>query len=958
MIFENQPHQQECVRRILTALAGINFNDSVDDKVWRLRENLKTMAQESRAPNIPICDKWGIDILMETGTGKTFIYLNTIFELYKQFNQKKFIIVLPRTAIKQGVLQNIQLTDSYFFEKYGKHLNVIDYGKNSIGSVQNDFIHSDDLSVLVITNSAFNSRKNIINKKEETLYEHGSTWKGLVSRQPVIIIDEPHLLKGNQTTKYLDEMTDSLRLRFGATFPREDEHRLANAAYVLDSISSFNQYLVKQIRVNTEFVNREESSIRIQNIRTKKLFTVCYNINEQLHKTTIRLGDDVGVKTGVGKYKGVSVVKIKTTEVLLSSGERLQADVGYELNDDEIRLMIRRTIALHFEKEQRYFERNIKTLSLFFIPRVQDFRQQEGQASPRVKSIFEEEYRLQQRAVIAATDNTDYKAYLGKDIDDGGELRVHQGYFSGDKGNEDEKETAGVNLILNDKERLLSFDTPLRFVFSVWALQEGWDSPNVFNICKLSATKQETSRRQQVGRGLRLAVNQSGKRLSHKQLGEKESVFYDINTLDMIISGQEQHFIHAIQNEIMQASYAVVGDRLSNEQLVNAGLNANEAMNLLFGLQSAGIIEFDKAANDYKINSSVLPYLRAHRGDFQILQDEARYQFICGLFDNNHDNMVKDGNQKPKMVKVRRAQWREFQQLWETINKESKIVYQAINEQKIIHATVAAFAAEDIQSVHNHHTRQKLDPQTNKINNVEETTAAYDTAIDVFFTQHTIADYATEFAKTEKYPLAFIVALFNQLDMNKFKGNPAKSGRFIRQILREEIHKTVLCQVSYEFGQTSIYANELQDEQGELIEEVKHTALGRFYADDKPQDVFLYDTVVYDSNIEKNSILNNPSEVNGSQIVVFAKLPKINIPTPYKTYNPDFAYLIKTADGKQLFLVVETKGYKFESNIPVQERQKIDYARRFFTALQQELPHVDIQFKTRINHQRLSELIP
>lgn len=955
MIFEDQPHQQQCVARILDALAGVDFAAAREAKTARLRENLEKIAREDNIPNFRFCDRWGMDVLMETGTGKTFVYIKTIFELHKKFGQDKFIIVLPRTAIKLGVIQNIKLTKSYFYDRYKKHLNVIDYPADGLSPIRNDFINSRDLSVLVITNSAFNSEKNRINQATETLIKFGNTWQGMVKQSPVIIIDEPHLLKGGQTVKYLDEMTDSLRLRFGATFPREAEHQLSNQAYVLDSVSSFNQYLVKQIQVNTEFINSEQSALRIHNIRAGKQFDACYNVNEQLHKTTIRKGDDIGGKTGIAAYAGVSVVKINKDKVMLNPRATLEAGAGaYQLNDEEIRLMIRRTIALHFEKEQRYFERGVKTLSLFFIPRVDDYR---GGDNPRVKSIFETEYRAKRREIYAATDNAAYQAFLDKDGIADGALRVGEGYFSGDRGrNKDDKEAAGINVILNEKERLLSFDEPLRFVFSVWALQEGWDNPNIFNICKLAGADKETSRRQQVGRGLRVAVNQNGKRLTYKQLGEKESDFYDINTLDMVVSGQEQHFIHAIQHEIMAASFALMGGDISVALLGAKGVKEREAIRLLCKLEDAGIVAYNEKTDDYDIRSPIADYLNAHREELSSFLPADRCQFILGIFNTNHDNMVKDGNKKAKMVKVRQSQWREFQQLWEAINKKARIVYRAINEQDIVGEVAAAFNRENIPPLQNRSTTDIYDPRANKIINVRETTADYETQ-PRYFEKRAIADYATHFAKEEKYPLPLVINLFNQLDIKKLKDNPAKSGRFIRDALKEAIHKTILREVSYQFNETSIYANELQNERGELIEEIAHTKLGRFYAPEEAKREFLYDTVVYDSKIEKDGMLNDATYINGGQIVVFAKLPKISIPTPYKTYNPDFAYLVVAADGKKLFLVVETKGYKYESDIPEEERRKIGYAKRFFEALQRELPDVDIQYKTRINRQQLSELI-
>ena len=273
--------------------------------------------------------------------------------------------------------------------------------------------------------------------------------------------------------------------------------------YSLDSISAFREYLVKGITVHTLINESEQSGLKLSFTESnKKAFMVVYDINNVVYRKRIVRGEDIGVKTGLTNYKGVKSVKITKDKVFLDNQTVLELSKGaYELGDAEMREMIKTTIEKHFEKEARLFKRGIKALSLFFIPRVADFRAVDGKNAHRIKNIFEEEYRKKRTEILQHTADESYKKYLQKDIDEAGNLKVHEGYFSGDKGTNDKKEADGVNLILNEKKKLLSFDTPLRFIFSVWALQEGWDNPNIFTICKLADTKKDTSRRQQVGRG-------------------------------------------------------------------------------------------------------------------------------------------------------------------------------------------------------------------------------------------------------------------------------------------------------------------------------------------------------------------------------------------------------------------------------------------------------------------------
>lgn len=945
MIFEKQQYQQDCVNNIINALEDVDFKTK---NFSAIPNNLKTLAAKNHYAKFTINNHKQLDVLMETGTGKTFTYLKTIFELNKRFNQRKFIIVLPRTAIKLGVIAQIKLTREYFYNEYKKHLNYIDYPKDGLKTIQQDFINSNDLSIIITNNQAFNSNKNNINKNNaEGLFHYGSVWSGISAQNPIVIIDEPHLLKAEKTTEYLEQL-DSLFIRFGATYPdakKDEKHQLANVVYTLDSVSAFNQYLVKKIAVSTVFANSEQSSLAVHNVKARLNFDAHYNINEQLYKTKIFLKDDIGTKTGLNAYKGITVVKINAGKVFFSDGNILESsNNNYTLSELEVRQMVKQTIMLHFEKEQALFAQNIKTLSLFFISQVNHFRGD----NPLIKTIFEQEYKLIRDKVYQQTNNQDYKKYLDHDYQNG-KLQVHEGYFSGDKGkNKTEKEDNGVDIILNEKEKLLSFDTPLRFVFSVWALQEGWDNPNIFTICKLSNTDKETSRRQQVGRGLRVAVNQSGRRLTHQHLAQDEHQFYEINTLDMVVSGQEQDFIYAIQNEILEASFSIAGDTITLEILKGKELTDSEASRIFNTLEDYKIID-----NQGQIQSPILDFLTAHRQDFKIIDDE-RFEQIKQLFSNNHRPTAQDKNKKKsKMVKVRQGHWQHFKTLWEAINKKSTIVYQPLNEQTLIKNISQQFNQKPISPTTIKINKEVYNTQDNRIEFISQIQEAG----QGYFNQTDLSRFITKLSDDEKIPLRFMLALFGRLDIVQFTNNPHKAKSLLTTLIKDNIHQSMLNCVGYNFNQTNIYANSLQDKDGKLIKEIKSTQLGQRVSDEKPNDNFLYDTVIFDSNIEKNSILQDPSIINNQTITVFAKLPKINIPTPYKTYNPDFAYLLEQGDGKQLFLVVETKGYKYESDIADDEKYKIDYAKRFFKALQKELPDIDIQYKTRINGQGLGELL-
>ena len=960
MIFEKQEYQQQCVKNIISILQKVdilnhdyhNLTQAIQKEHYKNNNNSFEL-EPTKKPRL--------DVLMETGTGKTFVYLNTIFEIHKQFNKKKFIIVVPRTAIKLGIIQNIKLTKQYFFNQYKIHLEYIDYhSKSSLPTIKHDLINSDKFCVLITTNSAFNSEKNNINQPDETLFESGSVWQRIAKEKPIVIIDEPHLLKGKETKKGLDELKGSLFIRFGATYPEDKEHKLANVAYSLDSISAFNQFLVKRIRVNTVFNEEEIGTLKISKINTKeKNFDVVYDLNKVSYEKNIRLHEDIGSKTGLDTYNGRIATKI-TKETVFLSDQTLKFNESYELSDAEIEMMIRKTIEIHFDKEEDQFKQGIKTLSLFFIPKVKDFREDKENPEPRIKRIFERLYLEIWKKQKNGTQNSEYQRYLEDDYKSG-ELAVHEGYFSIDP-NKAQKESGlkkddvGINLILNNKEKLLSFDTQLRFIFSVWALQEGWDNPNVFNICKLYPTKKDISRRQQVGRGLRIAVNQQGKRLTYNHLEEKEEEFYNINTLDVIVSGKEKEFITKIQEEIQSASFSIVGDFISHALLKEKGLEEKEATQLLLLLEEKQIIRYDKNEEKYQILCSIEEFLERNKTEMMKELDvaEERYQEIQALFISNR-NQVVDGNKKSKTIKIKVEHWEKFQKLWEVINKKSKIVYQNIQEDKIIEKVAKEFNEAKIDSIRPSIKTQTLNTQENRIeNNEEESQGSVTYSIG--------EDWIKELAKEECLPLTFILKLFQKIDTKKIGCNPEKSKEILIRILKDKIHTLVIQEVKYQLSQTSIYPNRLQNDRGEMRTEIKESfELGRYITEENLKNN-LYDKLCYDSKIEEDfQKTSNMDEIkiDGSQnkLKVFAKLPRISIPTPYKTYNPDFAYLIERPGQRTLFLIVETKGYESKRAIPQKENQKIEYAEKFFKELKNEYPEVEICYQVKTDEEELLNIL-
>lgn len=958
MQFEKQDYQEECVKNIIEALKDFDFKNPSKES---LKQSLTTFYQNlgKNIPDKQQSDNMNIDVLMETGTGKTFTYIKTIFELNKTYGLNKFIIFVPRKAIKLGVKQNINLTKSYFKVDYGKELKVFEYsGDKSISPIKN-FIENNNTepSVLILTNSSIDKVNNVLKQPQELTFFNGSSilLEGLQAINPVIIIDEPHLLKGK---KFIEEFKNfkNVFLRFGATFPTEPEHKLSNMVYTLDSISSFQQYLVKKIQVST--IINSNYAIKLKETSPKKnSFKLLYFKNNQEEETTIKVAEDIGEKIGNTTYNGVHCKNIQGNTVYLSNNTKLEVlKQDYTLTEEEQRLLIKDTIKNHFEKEEKLFKKGIKTLSLFFINNISDYRGE----NPIIKKIFEEEY-IKAREEKLKDENIckEYKEYLEKDYKDG-KLQVNEGYFSTSTGSKEEQVAQAVDIILNKKEELLSFNTSLRFIFSVWALQEGWDNPNIFNICKLSNTDQETSKRQQVGRGLRLAVNQQGKRLTYNYLNNNEEEFYNINCLDISVSSAENNFIQSLQNEILQESYIIEQSFTHAELKERAILNDRKCNYFINNLENTNIVDFNEEEDKYIIKSSIYNYMQKQENKeiLTTILTQQDFNNVLNVFKplNNNHQQVSNKNIPKQMVQVRKELYNEFKELWETINKKAKIVYKNITQDTLINDITRNFIKFNILEVKIIVTKESINFKNNKIEKITQEQVGNK---DFFNNPNLFTNFIFEITKEEKLPFNFVLKLCNKIISNaqgkqNIINNPKQAKQELINIIKKTLHSSIIQNVDYNFtNQVNISNNSL------LQDSISHTLLGKYVDNtNTPPTNYLYNTIVYDSEIEKETITTDPKQVDNKTVTVFAKLPKISIPTPFKSYSPDFAYLIQTPQGKKLFLVVEAKGYNNRNDIPQEEQNKIEYAKQFFKQLQNKVgSEIDIKFTTRINKQTLIDLI-
>lgn len=963
--YEIQSYQEDCVVNIVSLFESlrqkVNFSEVL------------TAHYKKYKYNFPVQDTKNIDIMMETGTGKTFTFIKTIFELSKHFGYKKFIILIPTVPIREGTKTNLEDTKDYFKSFYAnekeKEIETFVYEGGNISAVR-QFIGTSHLSVLVMTPSSFSHKDNILNRPLEKdintpeLFVNNqeppkSYLECLKRLNPIVIMDEPHRFEGNAFKTYFDGF-ENYFLRFGATYPKKkDSLVLSNVAYVLDSISSFRQSLVKKIVVYTQdVVENTDTLVGIEKIGS----TYKALVDRFINGITIRLRDKDAL--GVGSvFNGKTIKKINKDTIVLADDTIEKVD--YSLSDESLRAMIKETIKIHFEKEKGLFEQGIKALTLFFMESDTSLFRSDN---PKIKNIFEEEYKKQYSEIVSKLDqSSEYYKFLQNDFDSDNTLQVHKGYFSGDKGNADEKVKAGVDEILKDKKKLLSFESPTRFIFSIWALQEGWDNPNVFTICKLSNQGSEISKLQQIGRGLRICVNQNLQRNTLKNLNDDQEAFWKINNLDVVVSSKEHGFVEAIQNEILSNSF-LIAETFTEQELIKtlkekSGFDDDTVVTLVDDILKEKKMIVRKAIVDGQKIYEKSPEFSAILKEQNLPEEQVKA--IESLFATDTNAYVQKAEKKKekKKVFIKPTHLQEFQNLWNAINKNAFYVLETLTaeqESQLIQNIKAQIEALPITEILLETKRAELN--VNKIGeegsiSVKITdTVSYKSKVDYLELVRTLSN-------NTKTPISFVVKVFNALS-DDFKtkmlcNNPEQAQREISEIINKNLIAMLKTNIKYDGINGTGLPNVFKSEEGKTY--LDTGSVGKFQKeitnDFSLKTKWVFEEVIeYDSDFELN-IVENDKDMD--EIEIFGKLPRLNIQTPLGKYNPDFCYAIKSTEGNKVFLVVEAKGYNLLTDVPEKEQMKIDFAKKYFEALAEHYKDQDIKisFKERINKTQLTALI-
>lgn len=902
-----------------------------------------------------------LDVLMETGTGKTFTFIETIHRLHQKYQLSKFIVLVPSNAIRQGTVNTLQSTADFFAKEYNNQkINVFNYSDKTVKG----FIHAANagISVMVATYQSFAGDGKIINKRgvESNLFGQAKSYmEALAAIRPVLIIDEPHRFDGKVVKEYLPKFNPLLTIRFGATYKRDE---FKNLVYTLDSLEAFRQRLVKGITVDTVGTGSSMAQslqlLQVTGTAKERLAQVSYQTSAGKTATTeLKAKDNLGEKTGLAYLDGHVVESVTTKELVFTNGFALPLGeaTAYGMLADEVQsLLVQCTVANHFEREQALFKRGIKAISLFFIDAVAKYLP-DGTKPAVLRETFERHYKTELGKVLADPDlDPDYRAYLERSVAD--VSRVHKGYFArshSEKGEED-----AIKLILQEKEKLLSFDTDLRFIFSMWALQEGWDNPNVFTLCKLAPSNSKITKLQQIGRGLRLAVNQQLERVH-----SDDAAFDEINDLVVVVPASEGDFVRAIQSEITSHSVKRVAGVFDDGVLAEFGVAAStrQANKVLDALAALGVIALD----DLSGQATILwqrPQYQAQRESIVFALKQ-----VTGMTPDNVQNMLRyldlffDGagqvkakkNKQTPVLTVNPGQYQKFKHLWQNLNRHAVLRYELDTDQLKLNVLASIERNFDVRPL------SVTVTTTSGVQNMHQATATQGQYTIKPHSVYTLAQFVRELANMTRLSIHTVSDILCRMPADKFaqiKHNENRALLNLRDLIQRCIHELVVNKVCYELREIRVETS-LTDKTGQLLKTIPFSLCGaETHNVDNPavRERSLYEDPLMpvDSQIERDTV----DESNQKTITVFAKLPKINIPTPLGNYNPDFGYVISQEGRAQaLYLVVETKGYDSLQDIPERERWKIASAKHFFAALKDQ--GVEVHYKTKINHDALAQVM-
>ena len=1009
-VFEGQPFQERMgyrrdVGQVPTSgQISIDINDEggiVDETGFRngeialsdaqLLRNIQQIQSENNLHVSPELVKrhgrCSLDVEMETGTGKTYVYIKTMFELNQKYGWSKFIVVVPSVAIREGVKKSFEMTQDHFMEHYGKKARFFVYNSANLNQLD-EFSSNAGISVMIINTQAFAASLKEDGKSKEARIifserdEFGSRRPidVVAANRPIIIMDEPQKMGGEVTQKTLEKFKPLFVIHYSAT--HKEQH---NLVYVLDALEAYNKRLVKKIQVKgfeMRNLRGTDKYLYLEKVLVdpKKPPRVKLELEIRYNKSTNRETRILGVtdnlfdeSKGMEQYRGYVISEIDPLRGTVTFTNGVVLHAGSATGDlsemDRRRIQIRETILSHFEKEERLFEMGIKTLSLFFIDEVAKYRQygEDGEELlGEYGRIFEEEYAAILNQHLTLLD-TPYQRYLRETCSD--VHAVHRGYFSIDKktgrsinsetkrGSEFSDDISAYDLILKNKERLLSFEEPTRFIFSHSALREGWDNPNVFQICTLKHSDSQTTKRQEVGRGLRLCVNQSGNRMDAETLGTR---VHAVNVLTVIASESYSTFVSDLQSDIKTVLYnrpnAATSDYFAGKYVRVNGVptlvDEDKANDIEYYLISNGYVDKKRHVTDkYRMDlqmGTLAPLsdelLDMTEGVHMLIQSVFDERILESMFENGHKTTVKENPLNDNFYR------KEFQALWREINRRYAYTVdfdsEELIEKAVNHINNSLSVPQLLYTTTVGQQKSKMSEHEvgrgESFGGVKTKTQALTHATGSQIPYDLVGKVASLAKLTRRTVVRILKGIGDKLVM--FRNNPEEFIFRVADMINEQKANVVVEHVSY---------NPVEGGFDSAIFTTEHSALpfDKAYRAEKA----VQDYVFTDGTAEKSIERRFAEDLDAAEeVCVYAKLPKgFHIPTPVGNYTPDWAIAFNEGAVRHVFFIAETKGAMRSTSLRPDEAARITCAKRLFN----EISTSQVRYGVVDNYERLLDIV-
>lgn len=907
---------------------------------------------------------YNLTIEMETGVGKTYTYIKTMYELNRAYGWSKFIIVVPSIAIREGVYKSFEMTQEHFAEEYGKKIRFFIYNSSQLTEIDR-FASDSSINVMIINSQAFNAKgkdaRRIYMKLDE--FRSRRPIDIIAKTNPILIIDEPQSVEGKQTKERLKEFHPLLTLRYSATHKSDS---IYNMVYRLDAMEAYNKRLVKKIAVKgitetgstatTSYVYLESINLSKSDPTATLQFDVKQASGAKPKSRIVKIGDNLyDYSNGLEEYRNGFVVKSidgRDDSVEFLNGIKIYAgDVIGKVDEDQLRrIQIRETILSHIQRERQLFYKGIKVLSLFFIDEVANYREYDSAGQPvngKYAMMFEEEYKDIVENLQLSIGEDDYIQYLNSIKAD----KTHAGYFSVDKKGKminskmKRKETtsddvSAYELIMKNKELLLDRDpkrSPVRFIFSHSALREGWDNPNVFQICTLKQSSSDVRKRQEVGRGLRLCVNQDGERMDTNALGND---VHNINVLTVIASESYDSFAKGLQTEMAEAvaerPRAVTVDLFIGKVIKDA--QGNEQV---IDVDTAQAIHYDMIVNGYIDKKGVLTdkyYKDKANGEIKIAEEVADSAVsVIEIVDSVYDaKSLQPENARSNNVELQidenKLAMPEFKALWSKINAKSVYVVDFDTDELITKAIDSLNSKLHVSKIYFKVESGTMDAIKSKdellsgTSFVKEKSASYGVSVaaNSNVKYDLVGKLVDETGLTRKAIIAILQGIKPAV-FNQFKDNPEEFIIKAASLINDQKATAIIEHITYD----------VLDEHYGMDVFTDPTIKGKLGKNAMKAKKHLYDHIVYDSDNEQKFA----AELDiSSDVAVYVKLPDgFYISTPIGKYNPDWAIAFHKDNIKHIYFIAETKGtldsLVFKDHTSTPEKAKIHCAREHFKAI-------------------------